>query len=197
MFQLQMESTPETETRRSMCPKPKLRQKRCESEGIRALSDTPMLLCSQRFHDQGMRRKAVSQENIKARTYSRPYAIESRANDPDVNLHPQPSRIFSAEEAVRVMKSILDEELKDCGYEASTSQHRAMQLAELVKAAVRQLGYERYKLVCFVAMGPASQGTIYFCSRSLWSPHSDTFAEYLFQNNSLFALCIVYAGYYE
>nr|DBA18147.1 TPA: hypothetical protein GDO54_016429 [Pyxicephalus adspersus] len=192
-----MEATHETEMRRWGCPKPKQRQKKCESEGMRSLSETPMLLCSQRIQDQGLRRKAVSQDNIKLRTYSRPNAMESRANDPDLDLHPKPSRRFSEEEAERVIKSILDEELKDCGYDASTSQHRAMELAESVKAAVRELGYERYKLVCFVAMGPVSQGTICCCSRSVWSPNSDTYAEYLFRNHSLFALCVVYAGYYE
>ncbi|XP_040215878.1 dynein light chain Tctex-type 5-A-like [Rana temporaria] len=192
-----MEATHDTEIRRCICPKPKQRQKKCEGDGVRSLSETPMLLCSQRFQDQGLRRKAVSQDNIKARSHSRPSAMESRPNDPDLDLHPQPSRCFSAEEAVRVIKSVLDEELKDCVYDATTSQHRAMQLAELVKAAIRDLGYERYKLVCFVAIGPVSQGTIYCCSRSVWSPNSDTYAEYLFKNNSLFALCVVYAGYYE
>ncbi|KAM5147849.1 dynein light chain Tctex-type 5-A-like [Mantella aurantiaca] len=192
-----MEATHGTEIRRWICPKPKQRQKKCESEEMRSRSETPMFLCSQRFQDQGLRRKAVSQDNLKIRNHSRPYAIESKAVDPDVDLHPQPSRLFSAEEAVRVIKSILDKELKDCDYDATTSQHRAMQLAELVKAAVRELDYERYKLVCFVAMGPVSQGTIYCCSKSVWSPNADTYAEYLFQNHSLFALCVVYAGYYE
>ncbi|XP_018417473.1 PREDICTED: tctex1 domain-containing protein 1-like [Nanorana parkeri] len=192
-----MEATHENEIRRLICPKPKQRQKKNESDGMRSLSETPMLLGSQRFQDQGLRRKAVSQDNIKVRSHSRPNAMESKPNDPDLELHPQPSRCFSAEEALRVIKSILDAELKDCAYDATTSQHRAMELAELVKTAVRDLGYERYKLVCFVVMGPVSQGTIYCCSRSLWSPNSDTSAEYLFQNHSLFALCVVYAGYYE
>ncbi|XP_044158362.1 dynein light chain Tctex-type 5-A-like [Bufo gargarizans] len=144
-----------------------------------------------------MRRKIVTQENVKSSSRSKHNAVEYSPVDPDSDLHPQPSRIFSSEEASRVIKSILDEELQGCAYEATGSQRRAMELAELVKAAVRDLGYERYKLVCYVVLGPVSGGNINCCSRSVWSPKSDTYAEYVFQNQSLFALCIVYAGYYE
>ncbi|XP_068098744.1 dynein light chain Tctex-type protein 2B-like [Hyperolius riggenbachi] len=192
-----MESANETEMRRWIYPKPKQRQKKCENDGMRSLAGTPMLLYTQRAQDQGLRKKAVSQDNIKIRSHSQPNAAECRSVDPDLDLHPNPSRCFSAEEATQVIRSILEEELKDCSYDATTSQHRAMQLAELVKAAVRELGYERYKLVCFVVIGPVSGGTVCCCSRSVWSPNSDTYAEYLFQNHSLFALCVVYAGYYE
>ncbi|XP_075040155.1 dynein light chain Tctex-type 5-A-like [Mixophyes fleayi] len=187
-----MKPTNEIELRRWICPKPKQFQKKSDIETMRSLAETPM-----RVQEPGGRRKVVTQDNAKVSSYSRYGAVECRPIDPDFDLHPQPSRRFSAEEASRVIKSVLDGELQDCGYDATESQRRALELAELVKVAVRKLGYERYKLVCYVVLGPVSQGTICCCSRSICSPNSDTYAEYLFQNQSLFALCIVYAGYYE
>ncbi|KAG9483252.1 dynein light chain Tctex-type 5-A-like [Eleutherodactylus coqui] len=189
-----MEQANESELKRWFTSKPKQHQKRGESEAFRSLAVTPMLASCQRNQESGMRRKP--QVNGKS-NYQSKHVVEYNSADPDFDLHPRPSRIFSSEEASRVIKSILDGELRDCAYEATGSWRRAMELAELVKAAVRDLGYERYKLVCYVVLGPVSGGTMCCCSRSVWSPNSDTYAEYLFQNQSLFAQCIVYAGYYE
>lgn len=192
-----MNQTHESELKRWICSKPKQHQKRIESEALRSLAVTPLIAGCQRCQESEMRRKTGIRDNAKSSSQLKRGAMDYASVDPDFDLHPQPSRIFSSEEASRVMKSILDEELRDCVYEATESQRRAMELADLVKAAVRDLGYERYKLVCYVVLGPVSGGTVYCCSRSVWSPNADTYAEYLFQNQSLFALCIVYAGYYE
>ncbi|XP_075688337.1 dynein light chain Tctex-type 5-A-like [Rhinoderma darwinii] len=192
-----MDQTHESELKRWIYSKPKHHQKRSESEALRSLTDTPLITSCQRCQQSGMRRKVGTQDNAKTSSQSKRDVTAYSSIDPDFDLHPRPSRLFSSEEASRVIKSILDGELRDCAYEATGSQRRAMELAELVKAAVRDLGYERYKLVCYVVLGPATGGTIYCCSRSVWSPNSDTYAEYLFQNQSLFALCIVYAGYFE
>ncbi|XP_073427367.1 dynein light chain Tctex-type 5-A-like [Dendrobates tinctorius] len=187
----------ESDLKRWIYTKPKQHPKRHDSEALRSLAVTPLLTNCPRCQESGMRRKIATQDNAKSSRQSKHKVVEYSSLDPDFDLHPRPSRIFSSEEATKVIKSILDFELRDCAYEAAESQRRAMELAELVKSAVRDLGYERYKLVCYVVLGPVSGGTMYCCSRSVWSPNSDTYAEYLFQNQSLFALCIVYAGYYE
>uniref|UniRef100_A0A8C5QHM6 Tctex1 domain containing 1 n=1 Tax=Leptobrachium leishanense TaxID=445787 RepID=A0A8C5QHM6_9ANUR len=150
--------------------------------------------------DSGLKKKAVIQDNAKTPSRLGPDAMEiirTSVTPFDMDLHPQPRKCFSAEEASKVIKSVLDKQLQDMIYDATNSHRLALELAELVKMAVRQLGYERYKLVCFVVLGPVSQGTLCCSSRSVWSPNSDTYAEYLYQNRSLFALCVVYAGYYE
>ncbi|KAM9324786.1 dynein light chain Tctex-type 5-A-like [Gastrophryne carolinensis] len=192
-----MEAAHESGIGYSICMKSKPRQKKCDGERIRSSAGTPMLLYAQRVNDSGLQRKTASWDDIKIRSHSRTNAIECRQANPDLELHPQPSRCFSAEEAEGVIKRVLDKELKDSSYDATRSQQRAMDLAELVKGAVKELRYERYKLVCFVVLGPVSQGAICCCSKSVWSPNSDTYAEYLFQNQSLFALCVVFAGYCE
>ncbi|XP_069825136.1 dynein light chain Tctex-type 5-A-like [Dendropsophus ebraccatus] len=191
-----MDQPHEADVKRWLCSKPKQPQKRSDGEALRSVTATPLFSSCQRCQESGTRRKTATQEHAKSSSQAK-HAMDYSSVDPDYDLHPHPSRVFSSEEASRLIKSILDAELRDCVYEAAGSRRRAMELAELVKAAVRDLGYERYKLVCYVVLGPVAGGTVYCCSRSVWSPMSDTYAEYMFQNQSLFALCIVYAGYYE
>ncbi|CAH2311596.1 Hypothetical predicted protein [Pelobates cultripes] len=188
-----MEPGQDVDMKRWIFPKAKPRQKKNDLE-------TSMILSRQRGLDSGPKKKTFTQDNAKSQSRLGPDAMETiRANviPFEMDLQPQPRRCFSAEEASKVIKSVLDNQLQESIYDATNSHQRALELAELVKRAVRELDYERYKLVCYVVLGPVSPRALYCCSRSVWSPNSDTYAEYLFQNNSLFALCIVYAGYYE
>ncbi|KAM8930353.1 dynein light chain Tctex-type 5-B-like [Pelodytes ibericus] len=186
-----MEQNQDMEMRNWISPRPKLRQKRNEWE-------TSLIVSQRRGQDSGLKKKTINQDNGKPRSRLGPVTMETNVMSSEMDTsQPQPRKRFSAEEASRVIKFVLERELQDSEYNATGSSQRALELAELVKVAVRDLGYERYKLVCYVVLGPVSQGAMRCCSRSLWSPSSDTYAEYLYQNLSLFAMCIVYAGYYE
>ncbi|XP_078515381.1 dynein light chain Tctex-type 5-B-like [Lissotriton helveticus] len=110
---------------------------------------------------------------------------------------PQPQRLFSAQEAQQVMKAVLERTLQDRRHEGPGWAQLALDVAEEVKQSIRDLGYERYKLVCYVVLGPAGRTGLSCSSRSLWSPASDTYAEYVFRNSRVFAVCVVFAGYYE
>ncbi|XP_053325434.1 dynein light chain Tctex-type 5-like [Spea bombifrons] len=186
-----MDPSQDLEPRRWIHPnKPKTHQRRSEWESSLSINQ-------QQSNDSGKKRKTITQDNPKVRSRLATEPMSKHSFIPETDLQPQPKKCFSAEEASRVIKSVLDQELQDSRYDAANSHRRALQLADLVKSAVRELGYERYKLVCYVVLGPVSPRAMCCCSRSVWSPNSDTYAEYLFQNHSLFALCVVYAGYCE
>ncbi|OCT85256.1 dynein light chain Tctex-type 5-B-like [Xenopus laevis] len=176
--------------------KAKSHYQRSKSGAIRRLPETPMKPTgSQQVQRSCARSRNDTHDKGKARSRTRLGAEEARTMDSALDL--QPRRIFSAEEVSKVIKSVLEKQLQDVEYDVTGSHQRALELAQLVKEAVKALGYERYKLVCYIVLGPVSQGAICCCSRSVWSPTSDTFAEYVFRNQSVFALCVVYAGYYE
>ncbi|MEE6522917.1 hypothetical protein FKM82_021568 [Ascaphus truei] len=184
----------EVTSRRWGTPKPKPHQKSGTEDTMRPQTETPWTQqgSGQRGKEPGGRRRDITQDNAKHRAH-----MGTGATEPELALQPWPDRVFSAEEAKGVIKSVLDSELQDSRYQAAGSSQRALELAERVKLGVRALGYERYKLVCHVVLGPVSQSDLCCSSRSVWSSGSDTYAEYLFRNRSLFALCVVYAGYYE
>ncbi|XP_048395746.1 dynein light chain Tctex-type protein 2B [Stegostoma tigrinum] len=110
---------------------------------------------------------------------------------------PRAARTFSAEEARVAIRPVLEARLKDAKYEPHGSALAAVELAECVKKAVKALGYERYKIVCYVVLGATTASGLCCSSRAVWSPTVDTYAEVCFQNDSLFALCLVFAVYHE
>ncbi|KAG8436618.1 hypothetical protein GDO86_007646 [Hymenochirus boettgeri] len=176
--------------------KPKSCQQRSRSEEGRGHPETPRNPPgSHQAHRSFMGGRKVPQDSDKPR--SRQWTGAGKPQTRESGLDLQQIKMFSAEEVSKVIKSVLEKELLNAEYEATGSNQRAMELAQLVKESVRLLGYERYKIVCYIVLGPVSQTALYCCSRSVWSPNSDTYAEYVFQNQSLFAVCVVYGGYYE
>ncbi|XP_041063608.1 dynein light chain Tctex-type 5-A [Carcharodon carcharias] len=110
---------------------------------------------------------------------------------------PRPARAFSAEEARATIGTVLEGRLKEAVYQPQGSALAALELAECVKAAVKALGYQRYKIVCYLVLGATRASDLSCSSRAVWSPAADTYAEFCFRNRSLFALCLVFAVYQE
>ncbi|XP_041913216.1 dynein light chain Tctex-type 5-A [Alosa sapidissima] len=109
---------------------------------------------------------------------------------------PFPEQRFSTEDAKLVMKSIVEARLAGAEYSSSCSEI-ARDLADSVRDAAKAQLCDRYKLICFVAIGQVKDCEVTCSSRGIWSPTADTFVEYTFKNDSLFALCILYAVYQE
>ncbi|XP_067846697.1 dynein light chain Tctex-type protein 2B [Heptranchias perlo] len=129
---------------------------------------------------------------------SKPGTSGPRLNRPTDNIYePRPAKTFSAQEARAAIRSVLESRLKDAKYEPQGSALAAVELAECVKKAVKALGYERYKIVCYLVLGETRASDLSCSSRAVWSPTVDTYAEFCFQNDSLFALCLVFAVYHE
>uniref|UniRef100_A0A673ILG9 Tctex1 domain containing 1 n=1 Tax=Sinocyclocheilus rhinocerous TaxID=307959 RepID=A0A673ILG9_9TELE len=95
-----------------------------------------------------------------------------------------PERRFSTDRAHEIIKHIVDERLET-------------ELSDCIKTAVKKLLNDRYKLVCYVAIGQLKDSVVNCSSRAIWSPSSDTFTEYIYKNRSLFAVCILFAVYKE
>ncbi|XP_059839609.1 dynein light chain Tctex-type 5-A [Hypanus sabinus] len=134
----------------------------------------------------------------KDRQRSKPGNSSTRLDSPTENIYvPRPAKTFSAEEARAAIRSVLESRLNGAKYEPRGSALAAVELAECVKKAVKALGYERYKIVCYLVLGATRTSGLSCSSRAVWSPAVDTYAEFCFQNDSLFALCLVFALYHE
>ncbi|XP_072130217.1 dynein light chain Tctex-type protein 2B [Mobula birostris] len=134
----------------------------------------------------------------KDRQHSKPSTGSTRLDRPTENIYvPRPAKTFSAQEARAAIRSVLESRLNGAKYEPRGSALAAVELAECVKKAVKALGYERYKIVCYLVLGGTRTSDLSCSSRGVWSPTVDTYAEFCFQNDSLFALCLVFALYHE
>ncbi|XP_051868443.1 dynein light chain Tctex-type protein 2B [Pristis pectinata] len=130
--------------------------------------------------------------------FSKPGTGSTRLDRPTENIYePRPARTFSAGEARAAIRTVLESRLNGAKYEPRSSALAAVELAECVKKAVKALGYERYKIVCYLVLGATRASGLSCSSRAVWSPTVDTYAEFCFQNDSLFALCLVFALYHE
>ena len=70
-------------------------------------------------------------------------------------------------------------------------------MADIIKERVKRLRYPRYKLICHVAMGDIQRQAVRVASRCAWDTRVDGFAQYQFQNLSLYAVGVVYGVYCE
>lgn len=112
-------------------------------------------------------------------------------------LHqPVPDQHFPRGLVLSVMKRLVDERLGAMEYSPACSAV-ATDLSESIKEAVKSLSSGRYKLICCVAIGQLHNSAVSCSSRSIWNPDTDTFTEYLFKNQHLFTLCVLFAVYQE
>ncbi|RXN37276.1 tctex1 domain-containing 1-A-like protein [Labeo rohita] len=130
------------------------------------------------------------------KTEPRGQRFPSNRDEELIHYQTIPERRFSTERACEIIKQIVDKRLEAVEYSCSCSVI-SKELSDSIKTAVKKLLYDRYKLVCYVAIGQLKDSVVNCSSRAIWSPTSDTFTEYIYKNRSLFAVCILFAVYKE
>ncbi|NXJ54351.1 TC1DA protein, partial [Spizaetus tyrannus] len=108
-----------------------------------------------------------------------------------------PSKRFPVAAVDAILKDVLGSYLREQPYEAARCRDMAKDVAEIIKARVKDLMIPRYKIVVVTHIGQLNEQSMQIGSRCLWDPASDTFSSYVFKNASLFALANVYAVYFE
>ncbi|NXC18383.1 TC1DA protein, partial [Corythaeola cristata] len=108
-----------------------------------------------------------------------------------------PLRRFPVAEVDGILKDVLGSYLGEQPYEPARCREMAKDVAEVIKARVKDLMIPRYKIVVVAHIGQLNEQSMQVGSRCLWDPASDTFSSYVFKNASLFALASVYAVYFE
>lgn len=70
-------------------------------------------------------------------------------------------------------------------------------LADDVKRRIKELGYNRHKIVVNVVLGQDKQQGFEYATRCLWNIEHDNYATVTFKHNDLFAVVSVFGVYYE
>ncbi|XP_075280158.1 dynein light chain Tctex-type 5 isoform X2 [Opisthocomus hoazin] len=108
-----------------------------------------------------------------------------------------PLKRFPVAAVEEILKDVLGSYLREQPYEPARCREAAGDIAEVIKARVKDLMIPRYKIVVVTHIGQLNEQSMRIGSRCLWDPASDTFSSYVFKNASLFALANVYAVYFE
>ncbi|NWV07232.1 TC1DB protein, partial [Ptilonorhynchus violaceus] len=108
-----------------------------------------------------------------------------------------PAKRFPVAAVEEILREVVGSALREQRYEPGPCRQAAKDIAEVVKARVKELVVPRYKIVVVTHIGQLGQQGLQIGSRCLWDPGSDTFSSYVFKNTSLFAVANVYGVYFE
>ena len=89
--------------------------------------------------------------------------------------------------------------MKSETYDPNASAQMTKTLSQIIKDAVKDLNYDRYKIVCVVTIGELLNGDVGImqASRCVWDTNWDTFASGVYKNKTLYGVATVYAVYQE
>ena len=109
----------------------------------------------------------------------------------------EPKGKFQTSKVKEIIEDVLKSQLKDETYDPKSSRQFVKTLCEIIKGRVKELKYERYKIVVTVTIGQLKDQGFRMGSRCCWDAKLDTFATGSFRNKTLFAVGTVWGVYYE
>ena len=82
-------------------------------------------------------------------------------------------------------------------YDPKVCRDLSLEISDEIRTQVKQLGYDRYKIVCVTHIGSKARQAIRIGSMCCWDKETDSFSESSFVNGSLFAVTTVFGLYQE
>ncbi|KAL1397222.1 hypothetical protein pipiens_009918 [Culex pipiens pipiens] len=97
-----------------------------------------------------------------------------------------------------ILREALDKALQGVEYSSYFAPSLCQQICEDVKAKVKELNFDRYKLVVTVTMGERYMQGMKSIAQFLWDPEKDSYVSCIYDASpSLFAVATIYAIYFE
>ncbi|KAL8603554.1 hypothetical protein ACOMHN_052783 [Nucella lapillus] len=120
---------------------------------------------------------------------------------PVVNMEPtyrmEPQRKFRPTQVEKMLKAVMDEKMSKFHYSARICANMCKVLGDDIKDKVKQMNFDRYKIVSNVVIGQKKEQAVMMCSRCAWDDKLDNFASYTFQNEHIFCTATVFGIYME
>ncbi|XP_053687139.1 dynein light chain Tctex-type 5-like [Sabethes cyaneus] len=105
---------------------------------------------------------------------------------------------FNREACEDILRESLDKSLQGVEYNSYFAPSLCQQICEDVKTKVKELNFDRYKIVVTVTMGERYMQGIKMMSECLWDPQRDNCASCIYDSSpSLFAVATIYAIYFD
>ncbi len=112
-------------------------------------------------------------------------------------LKPTSKQMFKPSKVEQETLTILENELEGMTYNPLKVSFLSKTLSDKIKAKVKQLGYNRHKLVVYVVVGSLLGQGMELTSRCIWDERSDDCVSVRYQNGSVFAVALVFGVYFE
>lgn len=140
--------------------------------------------------------KRLTNRMINGRTRS---VLSSRmsATTKEPTYRMEPKYKFSPTKVCEVTEAILEDKLQEVEYNPQTCASLTRVLSEEIKAKVKALKFERYKIVVIVHIGDKKSQGVRMCSRCAWDAKLDNYANCSYQSTTLYCNVTVYGLYNE
>ncbi|KTF87687.1 hypothetical protein cypCar_00019495 [Cyprinus carpio] len=103
---------------------------------------------------------------------------------------------FKAVLAKECIGEILREQLYGAQYDPEEAPALSRALADSIKNKLRDVGFDRYKLVVQVVVGEQRGEGVKMAARCFWDADTDSYAQDIFMNDSLFCVAAAFGVYY-
>ena len=109
----------------------------------------------------------------------------------------EPVKKFEHWKVTEIIKKTFEEHLMGENYDHEVCHHMSKILADVIKEQVKSLQFSRYKIISVVSIGQNREQSVTMATRSVWDPRFDSYAQYSFEREDIFAIGIVYGIYFE
>ena len=120
---------------------------------------------------------------------------------PEAGLHNtyrlEPVKKFEHWKVTEIIKKTFEEHLMGENYDHEVCHHMSKILADVIKEQVKSLQFSRYKIISVVSVGQKRGQSVAMASRFVWDPSFDSYAQYSFEKEDIFAIGTVYGIYFE
>lgn len=92
--------------------------------------------------------------------------------------------------------TVLKEELASAEYSPDEMPQLTKRLSEMIKDKLKELGYDRYKMVVQVVIGEQRGEGVFMAARCFWDADTDNYTHDVFMNDSLFCVVAAFGCFY-
>ncbi|KAM5291931.1 dynein light chain Tctex-type protein 2B [Ctenodactylus gundi] len=92
--------------------------------------------------------------------------------------------------------AVLKEELAMAEYSAEETPQLTKRLSENIKDKLKEMGFDRYKMVVQVVIGEQRGEGVFMAARCFWDADTDNYTQDVFVNDSLFCVVAAFGCFY-
>ncbi|KAM9503244.1 dynein light chain Tctex-type protein 2B isoform 2-T2 [Salvelinus alpinus] len=111
-------------------------------------------------------------------------------------IRPNYHHKFKAAVVKECIRDILREQLSGVQYDPDEVGVLSRSLADCIKDKLKDVGFDRYKLVVQVVIGEQRGEGVKMAARCFWDADTDSYAQDIFMNDSLFCVAAAFGSYF-
>ena len=129
--------------------------------------------------------------------YSQNFYHAPQKTENTYSLGPSENQKFNSSKVEKLVKDILTNHLENVKYEPNKCRDQVQLISDEIKTRIKSIVYKRFKIVVSLTIGQNTGNSIIIASRALWNTDTDNECTVQFKNNTLYAICSIFATYFD